>query len=234
MNRVASALLASALLCSGCGKSEDAAEGADPTAQLPAKYKSLEEVRPPDFSAAADTPSFRQAVGDAAALLGSPAKPLQPHPDVAEVKGGVSFDAPQEKVESLLRKAHADFLRRGYYLFRYDTNYGIGGNPDRVGLLPTTDKYAVIAAMETNGANFDIGTAGIIAWLKDLEAGQPFVLTGIGFDYLEGFFTTPIKDRKALARRMYQFCPDIVDQGVGSVAKLEDELRKGSLYFWWD
>ncbi len=55
-----------------------------------------------------------------------------------------------------------------------------------------------------------------------------------GFDYMEGFFTAPVKDPEALARRMYQFCPDIVDQGVGTVNKLARELRNGSLYFWWD
>jgi hypothetical protein len=106
--------------------------------------------------------------------------------------------------------------------------------PELIGLLPTTDKYAVMAAMDTNGDNFDIGTAGVIAWMKELELEQPFVLTGIGFDYMEGFFTSPVKDPAALARRMYQFCPDIVDQGVGSIEKLADELRIGNLYFWWD
>jgi hypothetical protein len=34
---------------------------------------------------------------------------------------------------------------------------------------------------------------------------------------------------------MYDFCPDIVDQGVGSVKALATELRRSrSLYFWWD
>ena len=234
MNRLAGVLLLTALLSSGCGKAEEEAGDSDPTTKLPAKYKSLEEVRRPEFGEAANSPAFRQAIADAGALLGSEPKPLEPHPDVEGVKGGVSFEVPPKKLESLIRKAHADFLRRGFYLFRCENNYGIGGAPDKVGLLPTRDKYDVIAAMETNGVNYDIGTAGIIAWLKDLEAEQPFMLTGIGFDHLEGHFTTTIKDRKALARRMYEFCPDIVQQGVGSLSKLADELRNGTLYFWWD
>lgn len=150
------------------------------------------------------------------------------------MKGGVSFDVPQKKIEAILRQAHTDFLGRGFYLFRHDQNFGIAGHPDKVGLLPTTDKYAVMAALDTNGDNFSIGTAGVIAWMKELEQDQPYVLTGIGFDYMEGFFTAPVKDPNALARRMYQFCPDIVDQGVGTVNKLARELRNGSLYFWWD
>ena len=94
--------------------------------------------------------------------------------------------------------------------------------------------YAVMAVMETNGDNYGIGTAGVIAWMTELQQEQPFMLTGIGFDYMEGHFTARVEDPSELARRMYQFCPDIVDQGVGSVNQLAQELTKGSLYFWWD
>jgi hypothetical protein len=207
---------------------------ADPTAQLPAKFKTQEQVPKPDFSEAAKSPAFQQAIKEAAALLGAQPQPLHSLGENGEVTGGVSFDVPQRKIESVLRKAHTDFLAKGCYLFRYDQHYSIGDQPDKVGLLPTADKYAVMAAMETNGDNYEISTAGVIAWMKELEQEQPYVLTGIGFDYMEGHFTGPVKDPQGLAKRMYQFCPDIVDQGVGDVSKLAKELQKGSLYFWWD
>lgn len=61
------------------------------------------------------------------------------------------------------------------------------------------------------------------------------MLTGIGFDWLEGRFTTAIRDPEALARRFYAFCPDMVEQGTETVAALEDELRRSlHLYCWWD
>jgi hypothetical protein len=88
--------------------------------------------------------------------------------------------------------------------------------------------------MDTNGDNYDIGTAGVIQWMKELELEQPFLLPEIGFDYMAGMFTSPVKDPPALARKMYQFCPDIVDQGVETVKALARELEKGKLYFWWD
>ena len=228
--------LAAVLVFAGCGKqdSSDSGTAADPTDQLPARFKTQEPVPKPDFSEAASSPVFQQAIKDAAALLGSQPQSLHSQAEDEEIKGGVSFNVPEKKIEAILLKTHTSFLAKGFYLFRYDQNFGIAGNPDKVGLLPTADKYAVMAAMDTNGDNYDIGTAGVIAWMKELEQEQPFVLTGIGFDYLEGRFTGPVKDPKALARRMYQFCPDIVDQGVGDVSKLAGELRKGSLYFWWD
>jgi hypothetical protein len=224
---LAGAAFAAALFFAGCGWQ-------DPTAQLPARFKTQEPVPKPDFSDAAKSPAFQQAIKDAAALLGAPPQPLYSEAEGDEIEGGVSFDVPEKKIEAVLRPAHTNFLARGFYLFRYDQNFGIAGHPDKVGLLPTADKYAVMAALDTNGDNYGIGTAGVIAWMKELEQEQPFVLTGIGSDYLEGCFTTPVKDPNALAKRMYQFCPDIVDQGVETVGKLARELRKGNLYFWWD
>ena len=48
-------------------------------------------------------------------------------------------------------------------------------------------------------------------------------------------FTTELRDPDALARRFYGFCPDIVDQGTGSVASLAAEMRRErTLYCWWD
>lgn len=229
--------LAAVVAFAGCKKSDSSSsdlEMTDPTEQLPEKYKTQEPVPKPDFSEAAKSPAFQQAIKDAAALLGSQPQPLQSPAEDEPVNGGVSFNVPENRLERILRKAHTDYLSRGFYLFRYDQNFGIGNNPDRVGLLPTTDKYAVMAAMDTNGDNYEIGTAGVIAWMKDLEHEQPYVLTGIGFDYMEGYFIDPVKDPQDLARRMYQFCPDIVDQGVGSVRKLVSELGKGDIYFWWD
>lgn len=231
-------MFAAALILVSCRSGSSGAESnaalTDPADGLPARFKTQEPVAKPDFSAAAQSPEFEQAIKDASALLGSQPRPLRTESESEDVAGGVSFEVPQRKVEAVLRRAHTDFLARGFYLFRYDQNFDLNGLPDKVGLLPTPDPYAVMAAMDTNGDNYGIGTAGVIAWMKELQDEHPFILTGIGFDYMEGHLTGPVKDPEALARRMYQFCPDIVDQGVGSVGDLERELQKGTLYFWWD
>ena len=221
-----------ALALTGCSKRSDSTSEAEETsAGTMPEQREIEEVPMPDFTMAAKDQKFLQAVKEAATLLDSQPQPLEGQESDL---GGFSFDVPEARIEAILFKAHTNFLAKGCYLFRYDQSFNIGGQPDKVGLLPTTDKYAVIAAMQTDGANADLYTADIIKWLKELEAEQSFVLTGVGFDYLEGNFTAPLKDPKGLAKRMYKFCPDIVDQGVGTVEKLAKELQKGRLYFWWD
>jgi hypothetical protein len=220
----------------GCKKkSEESVAAGDQRKNRMSESHEVESVPKVDFAEATRDPKFQQAVKEAAALLGAEAKPLDPEVDLEEpIKGGVSFEVSKKKIEAILLKTHMEFLAKGVYLFRYQQNFEIGGAPDKVALLPTGDKYAVIAAMETNGANYNTYTPQVIAWLKALEAEQPFVLTGIGFDYMEGQFTTPVKDPAKLAKRMYDFCPDIVDQGVGSVEALAKALKGGQIYFWWD
>ena len=107
---------------------------------------------------------------------------------------------------------------------------------DILGLLPTADKYVVIAYLQTDGLNYSINTERIIDWLKRLERDQPFVVTEVGLDFLGGEFFQRIRRPRRLAERMFAFCPDIVDQGIGTVANLEKELAKPNpqLYLWWD
>jgi hypothetical protein len=40
---------------------------------------------------------------------------------------------------------------------------------------------------------------------------------------------------KAFAEEIHAFCPDAVDQGVGTLEALEDQLARGdTVYLWWD
>jgi hypothetical protein len=200
------------------------------------KGQSAEEESPeaepkplPEFGEEADKEGFRRAVERLRVICRSDSPPL------VEFNGGVSFAVSEEMAELILSRYHADFLGQGHFLFRCVANHGIGGQPDRLALLPTADKYRVIEAMQTDGANSDVTNEDIIHWLKELEKDQPFELSGIGSDFLEGKFTSPLKNLRKLARKMYALSPDIVDQGTGSVAALAMELKKSNrLYLWWD
>src|SRR5262245_9174427 len=98
-----------AVALASCSKPASAVKAMlDPTSELPAKFKLQEPVAIPDFRDAAQSPAFQQAIKDAAALLGSAPQPLRSEAENKEVQGGVSFDVMQEKVETLLLKAHTD------------------------------------------------------------------------------------------------------------------------------
>ncbi len=126
------------------------------------------------------------------------------------------------------------FLALGCFLFAAHEDGK--GRPTRLFVLPTTDKYEALAFMGTDAANYNVATKDIICWLMELEQEQPFLITRIQHDVVAGVFTRPIRDPDGLAERMFEFCPDIVDQGCGEVAELAKELGKkpARFFLWWD
>jgi hypothetical protein len=193
------------------------------TLQLPADF-----VVPDDFSA---------AVRALERLAGATATPLAGTDSLGDstVTEGFAVSVPSNLAEALVAAAQPRFLDKGFYLFRAEQHFGIGGRPDRVALFPRRDPYEILRLTGTNGANYGIGPDSIVAWLRALEREQPFVVTGIAFDWVEGRFTDTIRNPGALARRFYSFCPDIVEQGTGSVDALAKELVESQrLYCWWD
>jgi hypothetical protein len=180
---------------------------------------------------------FAGAVRALERLTGAAATPLVVQDSLGEPRTtpGVAVAVPEARAAALVAAAHDPFFAKGFYLFRVAQHFGIKGEPDSLALYPSRDRYQVLRVVGSNGANYGIGPDSIVAWLGGLEREQPFVLTGIGFDWIEGRFTTPITDADALARRFHEFCPDIVEQGTGTVAALARELRRSEqLYCWWD
>jgi len=181
--------------------------------------------------------AFADAVHALERLAGAKATPLVGTDSVDDslVTEGFAVSAPSARAERLVAAAQPRFLERGFYLFRSEQHFGIAGHADRVALFPRRDPYEILRLMGTNGWNYAIGPDSIVAWLRSLERDHAFVLTGMGFDWVEGRFRTPIRDPDALARRFYAFCPDIVDQGTETVEALAQEFVESQrLYCWWD
>ena len=202
--------------------------------QLDSRVRRTAWTLPSDFAAPA---AFPDAVRALEQLAGGKATPLVGIDSVGDsvATEGFAVSVPPARAERLVAGAQPRFLEKGFYLFRAEQHFGIAGHPDRVALFPRSDRYEILRLMGTNGWNYDIGPDSVIAWLRTLERDHPFVLTGMGFDWVEGRFRSAIGDADALAHRFYAFCPDIVEQGTETIAALARELSESQrLYCWWD
>ena len=72
----------------------------------------------------------------------------------------------------------------------------------------------MVRPIGTNG-NRAHDSAHVLAWLRKLDRAEPFVLSGVGYDFVEGAFVAPVRDPVALAHNVYAFCPDFWNQGLG-------------------
>ena len=140
---------------------------------------------------------------------------------------------------SLVDRHRAPLLEYGATLFIAE--HGFSRDKDTLGLAKTTDKFRVVQLVGSDGINYGHDNAEVVAWLRELDKADPFELTGAGFDYVEGYFKNAPKDPHALARNIYAFCPDFVDQGLGLTEDgTPEELivrhfaKSRSFFFWWD
>jgi hypothetical protein len=147
---------------------------------------------------------------------------------------GVTLDVSQSGAVPTVRRLR-QVLGRGYLVFVSEQNFGIKGQPDHVSILRGTDPYALLHVMGTNGWNYNISPDSIIVRLQRWDAAFGLDLQGVGFDWLEAEFGRLPPDMLAFAREVYEFCPDVVDQGTETVEALAQEMRRSNrLYLWWD
>jgi len=111
-------------------------------------------------------------------------------------------------------------------------NYGYG--PDKIAIV-RADDLGYLAIVRTDGINRDVTHEQVIARYKAWNAKYGLVLVGAGQDWLEAKFRTPPGDWNAFAEEVAKFCPDVVEQGTGSVEGLAKEMAaSNSVYLWWD
>jgi hypothetical protein len=86
------------------------------------------------------------------------------------------------------------------------------------------DPFARIRRAGTAAPNYDLDTADIIARLTKWQSLCAFIVTRAEPDAVEIAFTTLPADMDAFARELYDFCPDLVDQGTGCVREMLETM----------
>lgn len=155
----------------------------------------------------------------------------------------LSYEAvPASGLTVTVEEEHAPLVMRllrhsvepGFLVFRSEMNFG--HRPDRVALLRASDPFAPVVVMGTSGINYEITTGMVLDRLRGWDARFGVRIVGASDDWVEAEFVhRQPEDMLAFAREVYEFCPDIVDQGTGTVEALAEEMRRtNTLYLWWD
>ncbi|MCI0685473.1 MAG: DUF4253 domain-containing protein [Gemmataceae bacterium] len=163
-----------------------------------------------------------------------PARRWAPLPDhglpAAEV---VAFKLAGCKRQRTLENLQEEARKAGCHLILADP--WAPGEDAALVLFPTDDKLAVVAAVGTEGANYRVQTAQVIAWLEKLDAENPFHLVFCDHESVGGTFVSAVKGVRKLAERMVEFCPSCLDEGPDDTGELALVLKKRrSFLMRWD
>ncbi|HYA86663.1 MAG TPA: DUF4253 domain-containing protein [Nitrospirota bacterium] len=137
---------------------------------------------------------------------------------------GIVVSVPADKADTMLAVLRHRLQPLHYMAFVVEMNNAIKAY--KIGVLKGTDQYEILRIMHTDGDDYDISNQDVIDWLKELEKKAPFEIVGADTDWVEIEFKTVPKDLKTIVEEAYDFCPDAVDQGPGSVDELVNEIRK--------
>lgn len=96
-------------------------------------------------------------------------------------------------------------------------------------------QFDIVRVAATDAVNYDMGTEDLIRRLKQWDAAYGIDIYQASTDTIQLRLKQLPPDLHAFAAQLYAFCPDIVDQGVGTVEKLEQSLRESHVVnLWWD
>ncbi|MBT2636960.1 DUF4253 domain-containing protein [Bacillus sp. ISL-39] len=144
---------------------------------------------------------------------------------------GIYVDAKQAEAELLVLKLREELMAINYLAFICDSER------EKIGIIPGSDQFEILQLQQTNGDNYNISNERVISKLREWHSSHPITVIGADYDWVEANFDVlpEGKELKTLAREIAEFCPDIVEQGTGSVNGLIEAITETKkMDLWWD
>ena len=100
---------------------------------------------------------------------------------------------------------------------------------------PGETQFDILRIAASDAVNFDMETEDLIKVLKVWDEAYGIDILRAQTDTIAFHLKSMPIDMKKFAAEVYDFCPDIVDQGTGSVEELQEEITKTrTVLLWWD
>jgi hypothetical protein len=134
------------------------------------------------------------------------------------------------KTLDFVSKNKSKFQEQNYNLFIFDS-----GENNYLAVIKGKSDIEILNWRQTNGINYDIDNDSLISKLQEWKSKNDFILLGAGMDWLQIRFISQTPDFDEFAKEVYEFCPDVVDQGVGDFEKLAPMMKRmNGVFLWWD
>lgn len=151
-------------------------------------------------------------------------------------ENAISVVVSEQEARSRLNDLRAS-LPEGYVAFIGTTNWLGDEQHDgfEVVIAPAASKFDILRIARSDAVNFDIDTEELVSKFEDIDKRFGIDIVQAETDTVEITLDQLPDDMFVFAEEVYAFCPDIVDQGIGSVEDLADAIEmSGSIHFWWD
>ncbi|MDR6226819.1 DUF4253 domain-containing protein [Desmospora profundinema] len=154
-------------------------------------------------------------------------------------ESGLSLLLDKEEAEAGLT-ALRSVLPPGTLAFIGSTKWLDHTGDDREGmaelvLSPGEDQWDILRTARTNATNYEMDTDDVIRELKAIDNAVGIDIFHAETDMVSFRLKSDPNNWDAFCEDLYRLCPDIVDQGVGSVDDLQIFVRATrEVQLWWD
>lgn len=148
-----------------------------------------------------------------------------------EFFNGVYLETTEEEANNLVKKLKPKFKSNGYLVFVYEGE----DHKKNIAAIKGTDELDILRYRRTDGINHDLENEDIVNKISEWKSKYGLIVLGCNRDWLEVEFDKLPTDMDAFANEVYNFCPDAVEQGVGTIDNLKQMIitTKG-VWLWWD
>jgi hypothetical protein len=147
-----------------------------------------------------------------------------------------SIILPEERARSLLPELR-ETLPSGCVAFIGTTQWLGDEQHEGAELVvgPGASQLDILRLARSDATNYDMDTEDLVRKLREYDHKYGIDVFHAETDTIEFTLLNTPDDLSGFAADLYEFCPDVVDQGVGSVAALEGSIEVlGQVYLWWD
>jgi hypothetical protein len=142
----------------------------------------------------------------------------------------------QQRAYDIVEQYFDSVKRSGKYIYMTNISLDESYRPyyDIV-IVPETDQFEIIRLSKVEPVNYNLTNLDVVNWFKDKQREFEFDIIVADVDRIEAVISTEPTCYKRLANDIYQFCPDVIDQGHGDMDELIKYLKENRrMWFWWD
>jgi len=151
-------------------------------------------------------------------------------------KGPHSVIVPDERADALLWKIR-NRLRPGVVAF-VGTRNSLADTPvngTELVVAGAKSQFDILRIAASDAINYGKETEDLVRTLQRWDERYGIDIYAAQTDTIQLKLKSLPRDMKAFANEVYEFCPDVVDQGTGDVQRLAAEIvATREVFLWWD
>jgi len=150
---------------------------------------------------------------------------------------GIKFKFVNQKTAYKIIESHFENVKKTKnYLFLTNLDFDDSYNSyyDIV-IAPVADQLELIKFVGTEPVNYGLSNKDVVDWFRKKQSEFDFDIIVADFSRIETKLKSDPKSYEKLGKEIYEFCPDVIDQGHSDMNELIEYLKTSKhMWFWWD